>query len=581
MIVATVIFLSLVFTAASGEGVVSSSSKRPRGGLMLPLRQRSHPSWRRHLLRSGALPVHGSVREVGYFYTNLLLGTPARDFSVIIDTGSTITYIPCKGCAHCGKHQDEWFDPDASSTAKKLSCNDPLCNCGTPSCMCTNDRCYYSRTYAERSSSEGWMVEDVFGFPDAQPPVRMVFGCENGETGEIYRQMADGIMGMGNNHNAFQSQLVARGVIDDVFSLCFGYPKDGILLLGDVKMPARAKTVYTPLVSNLHLHYYNIKMEGISVNGETLPLDTGMFDHGYGVVLDSGTTFTYLPTEAFRAMSSAIKAFAESHGLQPTPGADPQYNDICWKGAPDDFQNLERHFPPADFVFGGNARLFLPPLRYLFLSRPGEYCLGVFDNGMSGTLIGGVSVRDVVITYDRRNSRVGFTTIPCNEVAADLAAQPSSSPMPGNVTILAPPIPSKPEQQSPPAEVRGNFTKAQQDATRAADVKQVQDWQKQANSMTAFNINHAILIGTIAALGALLMLAEVMLLGRNTLLTQTIAILERIRGGIGRTSSRAQAYEAETTPLTAAEKITRNTDIEKALSPSMEMGKNAKPPSTN
>ncbi len=64
---------------------------------------------------------------------------------------------------------------------------------------------------AERSSSEGWLIEDAFGFPDGLPPVRLVFGCENGETGEIYRQMADGIMGMGNNHNAFQSQVSGMG----------------------------------------------------------------------------------------------------------------------------------------------------------------------------------------------------------------------------------------------------------------------------------------------------------------------------------------------------------------------------------
>lgn len=69
-----------------------------------------------------------------------------------------------------------------------------------------------ARYAAERSSSEGWMIEDTFGFPDSDSPVRLVFGCENGETGEIYRQMADGIMGMGNNHNAFQSQVRVRGV---------------------------------------------------------------------------------------------------------------------------------------------------------------------------------------------------------------------------------------------------------------------------------------------------------------------------------------------------------------------------------
>ncbi|PNH07727.1 Aspartic proteinase-like protein 2, partial [Tetrabaena socialis] len=365
---------------------------------MVPLRQREVSSRRRHLLRSGALAVQGAVREVGYFYTTLSLGTPARTFSVIIDTGSTITYIPCKGCAHCGKHTDEWFDPDASTTANKLGCSDPLCNCGSPSCSCNNNRCYYSRTYAERSSSEGWLIEDAFGFPDDQPPVRMVFGCENGETGEIYRQMADGIMGMGNNHNAFQSQLVQRGVIEDVFSLCFGYPKDGILLLGDMPMPEGSQTVYTPLLNNLHMHYYNVKMDGITVNGQQLPLDQAMFDRGYGVVLDSGTTFTYLPSDAFNVMAKAVGDYAEAKGLKRTPGADPQYNDICWKGAPDEFQGLEQFFPPAEFVFGEGARLQLPPLRYLFLSKPSEYCLGFFDNGNSGTLIGGVSVRDMVVT---------------------------------------------------------------------------------------------------------------------------------------------------------------------------------------
>jgi hypothetical protein len=48
--------------------------------------------------------TEGNQGECRYFYTTLLLGTPPREFSVIIDTGSTITYIPCKECAHCGKH---------------------------------------------------------------------------------------------------------------------------------------------------------------------------------------------------------------------------------------------------------------------------------------------------------------------------------------------------------------------------------------------------------------------------------------------------------------------------------------------
>lgn len=49
-----------------------------------------------------------------------------------------------------------------------------------------------------------------------------------------------------------------------------------------------------------------------------------MFDRGYGTVLDSGTTFTYLPTDAFKAMAKAVGDYVEKKGLQSTPGADPQ-----------------------------------------------------------------------------------------------------------------------------------------------------------------------------------------------------------------------------------------------------------------
>jgi hypothetical protein len=40
-----------------------------------------------------------------YFYATLGLGTPSRTFQLIIDTGSTITYVPCWDCKHCGKHE--------------------------------------------------------------------------------------------------------------------------------------------------------------------------------------------------------------------------------------------------------------------------------------------------------------------------------------------------------------------------------------------------------------------------------------------------------------------------------------------
>jgi hypothetical protein len=52
-----------------------------------------------------------SVRE-GYFYATLPLGSPAKHFSLIVDTGSTITYVPCHDCEHCGtNHYNQPYNP--------------------------------------------------------------------------------------------------------------------------------------------------------------------------------------------------------------------------------------------------------------------------------------------------------------------------------------------------------------------------------------------------------------------------------------------------------------------------------------
>lgn len=40
-----------------------------------------------------------------YFTTRLWIGTPPQMFSLIVDTGSTVTYVPCSTCEQCGTHQ--------------------------------------------------------------------------------------------------------------------------------------------------------------------------------------------------------------------------------------------------------------------------------------------------------------------------------------------------------------------------------------------------------------------------------------------------------------------------------------------
>mmetsp|Transcript_22652 Transcript_22652/g.62543 ORF Transcript_22652/g.62543 Transcript_22652/m.62543 type:complete len:640 (-) Transcript_22652:415-2334(-) len=435
------------------------------GGVALPIAARHNLARGRGLLRSGVLPVDGSVNEVGYYYATVTFGTPARHFDLIIDTGSTITYVPCSDCgSKCGKHEDAAFDPQKSSTARVLGCapQEPKCNCGSPRCSCRSNKCYFSRSYAEGSSSQGVLVEDVFAFPDTAgsmaggSSVRIVFGCEEGETGEIFRQKADGLIGMGDNDNSFHSQLLKMGAIADSFALCFGYPSGGTMLLGDVSFPGSEDMVYTPLLRRSSVHYYTLTLNEITVGNKPVEVPSSTYAKGYGCVLDSGTTFLYLPSAAFSSFSKLVKDAAQNNKLPSRDGPDPRYKDICWRNAPLDPKQLHTVFPVVDMIFAGGAVLKLQPLQYLFRISKDSYCLGVFDNGSSGTLVGAIAVRNVVTKYDRQHQRVGFLGVSsCEKVQEDLARTtkppPQAFPPPASPPLSPSPSPSpQPAALTPP-----------------------------------------------------------------------------------------------------------------------------------
>lgn len=53
-------------------------------------------------------------------------------------------------------------------------------------------------------------------------------------------------------------------------------------------------------------------------------VNQGVFDIGYGVVLDSGTTYTHLPREAYLALVDALLVHTDTAGLARIDGPDPE-----------------------------------------------------------------------------------------------------------------------------------------------------------------------------------------------------------------------------------------------------------------
>ncbi|XP_008790631.1 aspartic proteinase 39-like [Phoenix dactylifera] len=438
--------LALLLLLVAGAGTTGSLQPLPTkisgGGvpaMVLPLFLSSPNSTRRaaeagyfrrrQLSTANArMRLYDDLLTNGYYTTRLFIGTPPQEFALIVDSGSTVTYVPCSSCEQCGNHQDPRFQPELSSTYKPVKCN-TACTCDK-----TKTQCVYERQYAEMSSSSGVLGEDIisFGKESALKPQRAVFGCENSETGDLFSQHADGIMGLGRGQLSIMDQLVEKGVIHDSFSLCYGGMDigGGAMVLGGTSDPpdmvfSRSDPVRSP--------YYNIVLREIHVAGKRLQLDPRIFDRKHGTILDSGTTYAYLPEEAFVAFRDAI--LSNLHSLKQIRGPDPNYKDICFAGAGNDVSQLSKTFPEVDVVFGNGQKLSLSPENYLFRHSKvqGAYCLGIFQNGKDPTtLLGGIVVRNTLVTYDRQNKKIGFWKTNCSELWERLHISGAPSPAPSS-----------------------------------------------------------------------------------------------------------------------------------------------------
>lgn len=63
---------------------------------------------------------------------------------------------------------------------------------------------------------------DTVRAPAGMPSVPISFGCDNMETGEIYRQKADGITGLADDPLSIITQLSEAEAIESEFTICFG-----------------------------------------------------------------------------------------------------------------------------------------------------------------------------------------------------------------------------------------------------------------------------------------------------------------------------------------------------------------------
>ena len=177
--------------------------------------------------------LRGNTEPLGYFYAEVAIGTPSQRFTLMVDTRSSLTTVPCAGCTHCGAHTNAFFDPAESSTYMHGCADVPGCGAEGTHSLCTGRQCAYSVTHEDGSSIRGELARDeiglvyanLFGIPLTRFKVLSTFGCQSSETGQLHAQVADGVLGLGlsehSDHLTVVDSYVAQHGLRDTLTFCF------------------------------------------------------------------------------------------------------------------------------------------------------------------------------------------------------------------------------------------------------------------------------------------------------------------------------------------------------------------------
>ena len=391
--------------------------------------------------------VYGDIDDFLYYFVDLEIGSPPQRTSVIIDTGSAIGAFPCSGCSHCGSHLDQAFNVQHSTSAVWIPCGSSECFSKT----CDRDHCSYEQSYREGSKIQGWFFSDLVSLgevSDKNPPTRAEFGCHSLEEKMFYEQRANGIMGMAPRRdgkpptfldNLFHSPEISKSV----FTICLS-PQGGELVVGGANSTRNnAEPVWTTMDI---AQYYSIKPASLSIGGVTLGTQFGT-----NSIVDSGTTFTYLPSQIYRALVDQIKLNCAS-GL--CSGSRPS-GDKCWTGV--------EGFPLLTWKFVDGVQWnWQARDGYMYFKKSLQiWCYGFEDSGFVETVFGASFFVNTNLIFDTFSKKLGLAPAACPRI---LARPPNDTPPTVPEAPAATPAPAA----SPPAPAASPAAPAASPAAPAA-----------------------------------------------------------------------------------------------------------------
>ncbi|CAB4296510.1 unnamed protein product [Prunus armeniaca] len=327
------------------------------------------------------------------------LGTPAKQLSLIFDTGSDLTWTQCQPCAgYCYKQREPIFDPSLSASYKNISCTTASCTQLSSSgiehdCSSSTSACLYAAGYGDNSFTVG------------------VFGSEKltltpTDTTKAYSTDPPVCSVSAGAASPWSSK-------PPINTTGYSPTASHRLPAPPVTSPSATEaplTAFSSQSSSRHPKgesFYGLGLAGIKVGGRQLSIAPSVFSSS-GTIIDSGTVITRLPATAYASLRGAFREAMKNYTLTKSFSL----LDTCY-----DISGLNTFsYPEIAFVFGDGLTVDLDATGILFLISPSQVCLafaGNMDDSDFG-IIGNVQQKRLEVVYDVVGGKVGFGPAGCH-----------------------------------------------------------------------------------------------------------------------------------------------------------------------
>ncbi|KAG2194375.1 hypothetical protein INT46_011093 [Mucor plumbeus] len=332
------------------------------------------------------------------YLIDISIGTPPQLFTLLLDTGSSSTWVPIQACGrYCGypKHS---LVPSNSSTFN-------------------TDKMLFSIRYGE-GFSRGYYAKDTMTINGVSVP-QVNFAVSDYNDGDLTINGADGIFALGpdklsvyNNPEqkvipTFVTTMFEEGIIDNnVFSVYF-QPIDrvseqnrinGEIVFGGVFPSGSVEDrhivgdiSYAPTTEKEEFKdYWAIDIDSISVGDYT-----ATYEKKIAAMVDTGSTLVFLPREIISHVFDGVEGLRRDFsGQYIVPCHSPNLPNISIT-----MNNVTLTITPENYVITSGLLSYSSESCYTYLQDSPSFVDAILGYGF---------LQQYVSVYDNENKRIGF-----------------------------------------------------------------------------------------------------------------------------------------------------------------------------